>query len=457
MTPVEEFLLVPFGMVEIEDALVGRPFVFAKRHAQQAVNWFSALGRKLAIDYEHQSFKRFNTRPDGLRPAAGWIGRVEVRDDGLWACDVTWTERAKHLLSTAEYKYFSPVIFWGDKDYNDLESLGPVALTNDPAMLAGSALAAGKEQSDQHMAVLSVTKFITSRRDGERGRSAHLLAALEKGDVAMGQVLQILGLPEDASLKDVLAAVTDDNKASVAEALGLPADATRDEVLAAIEAAMGGGSSESGGGGGAKTSGSSSSSQSGGQTTAMSRLRSASRSAQIDQLAKSLDLGEIELTEDALVAAVKSRMDDASKGAGELQQQVAELQTVVSGLRENNQRAQFDAVIASREHAGKIPPADQDQYFKLFQDSRKMFDTVIAGLKPAVSNASVLSRGTRTMSGQPRDAVIATARKTFAEEIDQPNMVMLCSERAWVNTALRDARQARLTDEEIAKHGIAGE
>ena len=43
------------------------------------------MGRKLAIDYEQQSFDRFNTRPDGLRPAAAWIGGLEIRDNGLWA------------------------------------------------------------------------------------------------------------------------------------------------------------------------------------------------------------------------------------------------------------------------------------------------------------------------------------------------------------------------------------
>src|ERR1051326_6347072 len=67
--PATELLLIPFGSVEVDRALSGRSFEFTPAHAQSAKKWFDALGRKLAIDYEHQSFDRFNTRPDGLKPA----------------------------------------------------------------------------------------------------------------------------------------------------------------------------------------------------------------------------------------------------------------------------------------------------------------------------------------------------------------------------------------------------
>ena len=144
--PVEEFLLVPFGQVQIDRALSGSDFVFQRHHAESAIRWFDHMGRKLAIDYEHQTFDRFNTRPDGLRPAAGWIGRLEIRDDGLWACGVAWTERAKELLRTGEYQYYSPVIYWTDKDYTNVAALGPVALTNDPAMRGASPLVAGRAE-----------------------------------------------------------------------------------------------------------------------------------------------------------------------------------------------------------------------------------------------------------------------------------------------------------------------
>lgn len=143
--PVEEFLLIPFGEVVVERPCAGSSFVFTRAHADSAKRWFDGIGRKLAIDYEHQSFDRFNTRGDGLRPAAGWIGKLDVREDGLWAVEVAWTERAEELLRSGEYRYFSPVVFWTDEDHTDVAALGPVALTNDPAMRGIQSLAARRQ------------------------------------------------------------------------------------------------------------------------------------------------------------------------------------------------------------------------------------------------------------------------------------------------------------------------
>lgn len=155
--PAREFRLIPFGNVGVDRPIAGGQFEFTRAHAEAAQRWFETIGRKLAIDYEHQSIDRLNTRPDGLRPAAGWIGGLEVRDDGLWAVEVEWTPRAQELLKSGEYKYFSPVIFWADAERSELASLGPVALTNDPAMHGVAALAAGRsrvsddaDSADQH-------------------------------------------------------------------------------------------------------------------------------------------------------------------------------------------------------------------------------------------------------------------------------------------------------------------
>jgi hypothetical protein len=58
---------------------------------------------------------------------------------------VTWTERAADLLRSGEYRYFSPVIFWTDEEHSDVAALGPVALTNDPAMRGVRPLAAARD------------------------------------------------------------------------------------------------------------------------------------------------------------------------------------------------------------------------------------------------------------------------------------------------------------------------
>jgi len=195
--PVREFLLIPFGTVEVDRPTAGRSFEFTLRHAESAKRWFDALGRKLAIDYEHQSFGGLNTRPDGLSPAAGWIGGLEVRDDGLWAVDVTWTERAAELLRGGEYRYFSPVIFWTDEEFRDLAGLGPVALTNDPAMRGVAALAAsrqgrdvtgGQAVDDEVTQVKTVGTEAVAQTEAEQVLRGELEAAREEVEVLRRQL-----------------------------------------------------------------------------------------------------------------------------------------------------------------------------------------------------------------------------------------------------------------------------
>ena len=194
--PVHEWLLIPFGPVRVERPVSGGSFEFTRAHAESAVRWFEQLGRKLAIDYEHQSFDRLNTRPDGLRPAAGWVGGIEVRDDGLWAVEVTWTERACELLATREYCYFSPVIYWTDDEHTDIAALGPVALTNDPAMHAVPALAASRELDDgmpMRAAVGMARSTAPERAEAVEDEETLSVAALarEELDAAQAEVARL--------------------------------------------------------------------------------------------------------------------------------------------------------------------------------------------------------------------------------------------------------------------------
>ena len=155
--PAGSFLLVPFGFVQVDNAASGESFAFTRTHAAQAVAWFRSIGRRLMIDFEHQSLGgTFSTRADGLAPAAGWVGGLEVRRDGLWAVDVEWTDQAASLLRRGAYKYFSPVIYWQGGYAVEVESLGPVALTNDPAMRRVPALAATTRKAGAGMRAVTV-------------------------------------------------------------------------------------------------------------------------------------------------------------------------------------------------------------------------------------------------------------------------------------------------------------
>lgn len=150
------FRILKYGPVTVERASAGRSFTFTRAHARQAVAWFNRLGRRLAIDYEHQSLPGFNERPDRRSPAAGWIGKLEARDDGLYAADVEYTELARSMLERGEYGYFSPVIYWSDDRQTAVKGLGPVALTNDPAIRNAEPLmlAASRKGEPMYMTVL---------------------------------------------------------------------------------------------------------------------------------------------------------------------------------------------------------------------------------------------------------------------------------------------------------------
>lgn len=133
--PVREFRIIRFGPVDMMQPALGPKLkTFTRQMGETAVAALTATGRRMSIDYEHQSLAALNTRADGLAPAAGWIGRLEVRPDGLWACDVEWTPFATALISGGEYAYFSPVFQWANREANELRAVKAITLTNNPAL-----------------------------------------------------------------------------------------------------------------------------------------------------------------------------------------------------------------------------------------------------------------------------------------------------------------------------------
>lgn len=98
-----------------------------------------ARANRLVVDYEHQTLlSADNGHP---APAAGWFKKLEWREDGLWAVDVEWTERARAMIEAGEYLYISPV-FTYDKKTGAVLRLVNAALTNNPALDGMDAVAA---------------------------------------------------------------------------------------------------------------------------------------------------------------------------------------------------------------------------------------------------------------------------------------------------------------------------
>lgn len=133
--------LLPAGAFR---ALDGRPADVAAwslnaKGAAALVAQVAARKTPIVIDYEHQTL---NAAKNGQpAPASGWFGSVEWREgSGLWATGVDWTERARTMIASGEYKFISPVFIYG-KDGSVLRLLH-AALTNDPALDGMSAVAA---------------------------------------------------------------------------------------------------------------------------------------------------------------------------------------------------------------------------------------------------------------------------------------------------------------------------
>jgi phage I-like protein len=118
---LNEVQLVPMGRHETRQGA----FVLDVEGAEAIAASFNGLANDMVVDYEHQ------TLTGAEAPAAGWIKRLFVRPDGLWAA-VEWTGRAKEYLKNREYRYLSPVFL---KDGADrVVRLVNAALTNQPAI-----------------------------------------------------------------------------------------------------------------------------------------------------------------------------------------------------------------------------------------------------------------------------------------------------------------------------------
>ena len=90
-------------------------------------------GGQYLIDYEHQTLHKETNGQ--LAPAAGWFKGLEWREgEGLFMTQIEWTDRARQLIASREYRHFSPTFHY-DPQTGDVTSIHSVALTNNPALV----------------------------------------------------------------------------------------------------------------------------------------------------------------------------------------------------------------------------------------------------------------------------------------------------------------------------------
>lgn len=175
-TPPTEFRIFAAG---VNTSLKG-PVVFDAAAAKKVMAAYEAHGVDVMIDLEHLSlFKESQSYdPD----ARGWC-KLEVRNGGLWAVDVTWTPEGAKRLADKTQRYISPVFLW-DGDSDRVAEIFNIAITALPAT--------------DNIAPLVAASRVQFNAYGDIPMTPEQFAA----------IAEALGLGADANVEDVVATIS---------------------------------------------------------------------------------------------------------------------------------------------------------------------------------------------------------------------------------------------------------
>jgi phage I-like protein len=150
----------------------------------------------LLVDFDH-----FSHDPAQPTTAAGWIGALEHRADGLHA-QVRWSDLGQEAVTGGRYRLVSPVWNRGDCDQwsapagaegGEVVHLRPrrldrVALTNDPNLpglapvsnRAGESISSGERSSREDLSMNLRTELLQALRLGAQGTDAEITEAVRR-------------------------------------------------------------------------------------------------------------------------------------------------------------------------------------------------------------------------------------------------------------------------------------
>ncbi len=136
------FMLMKYGKCPYTiDGEVGE-FEFSPEDADAVINEFESRGKDLVVDYDHSTLNE-KMSAQGNADAAGWIEGFVKGAEGLIAVVKNWTQEAYDKLMNGKYRYYSPVINFGDD--GKAKCIHSVALTNHPALHGIPALVAAND------------------------------------------------------------------------------------------------------------------------------------------------------------------------------------------------------------------------------------------------------------------------------------------------------------------------
>jgi phage I-like protein len=104
--------------------------MFDEQSAQECMAAYLEHGAELPFDWDHAMLDRGQRDPKMSGEAAGWF-KLELKEDGLWAVDVRFTEEAAAAIKAGKWRYYSPAVLCDKR--KRVTRLINMALTNLPA------------------------------------------------------------------------------------------------------------------------------------------------------------------------------------------------------------------------------------------------------------------------------------------------------------------------------------
>jgi phage I-like protein len=140
-----ERLLFKFG----ENKTTKGTFYLTQESAYIIMTSWTAYGNKLNFDYNHMQLE--NTQTPESSVSAGTYD-LEIREKGLYAINIEWTEKAANMILSKEYLYTSPAFLTENQDGREvIIELINCALTNIPATISMDQLLAASKFNKESM------------------------------------------------------------------------------------------------------------------------------------------------------------------------------------------------------------------------------------------------------------------------------------------------------------------
>ena len=402
-----------------------------KESAEVIIAEFDKQGVKVPIDYHHATH---TVGPGQKAIAAGWITQLTYRPgEGLFAA-VEWNDEAREEIESHKFKYLSPTIRI-DRATNKVFKLEAVALTNTPAIRNMPELVAAEsrwlpcEIDDAGSITITNGSDTMSKKKTPimRRPIAWRLVTAQEAPLP-GVDIDVAALPEEqvAEIDELGAAINmlGDKVRAAGGELEEGADALSIVAMAGdmLSGAKGGEGDEA-------------------------AAASVTKRTITEEMAEALSITKGSSVTVALDAINRLKV---AKGANKsTAERLASVEQELAERNETDKKRTITAAIAVHVEAGRLNPNDTDQMtaaLALANNDLESFEAFAKSL-PVVADPTKIdfTGGTVSTKGK-RGGVIAMAAKEYRSlEEAQRDPVAIAG---WVNAALDDEREGRLTKAE---------